>query len=404
MSDPVSHLKQELLAAAERQQGLAVPALKSRRGLEHSDVHQDRRRRRLFMLAAAVFVVAVGTASAVGGVRDFILDRGFTGLPPEGATPSAPQSGDLVVHWEGFTATLPPQRRANDIVRAWVYADGRIIWDRRPHHRGPVRGIPEGANELTSGYLEQRLTPDGVELVRSAVAGLFGRSRTLLETFPADDSWPGSNSRLALFVPEGSDVSGAGSVEVPDGDRLIRLRLSQACPPRTLAPSCVDVFEGTIATPEQLSALRRVEALLTDPASVLPPSAWAVRKVRAYVPSHYAVCIDTSPPKDASQLLSLLPARAADLLRGKSRTRLDGEVVEAPDVVLGQSVRYCFKVETEEAREVAEALSGLDPEPGWRGFALAYRVAEAVDNLNPTWIWFEPYFPHGQFTFSGPFG
>lgn len=72
--------------------------------------------------------------------------------------------------------------------------------------------------------------------------------------------------------------------------------------------------------------------------------------------------------------------------------------------MLGRSVTYCFKVETEEAREVADALSGLDREPGWRRFALAYRVAEAVNNLGPTRIWFEPYFPHGQFTFSGPFG
>jgi hypothetical protein len=367
---------------------------------------RSHRRRRVVALAAAALVVVAGSAAAFGTVRELVLDRGFIGLPPVGATPSAPESGDLVVHWEGFTAGLPPQRRANDIVRAWVYADGRIIWDRRPHHRGPVRGIPEGANELTSGYLEQRLTPDGVELVRSAVAGLFDRSRTLLETFPTDDPWPGSasESRLALFIPGGSDVSGFdvswGAVEVRDDNRLVRLHWRDL--------DIKEPFEGTIATPEQLSALRRVEALLTDPASVLPSSAWAVREVRAYVPSHYAVCIDTSPPKDASQLLSLLPARAADLLRGKSRTRLGGEVQEAREggrvVVLGQSVMYCFKVETEEAREVAEALSGLDPEPGWRGFALAYRVAEAVDNLNPTRIWFEPYFPHGQFAFSGPYG
>jgi hypothetical protein len=367
------------------------------------------RRRRLVMFAAAALVAIVGTASAIGGVRDLILDRGFIGLAPEGATPSAPESGDLVVHWEGFTAPLQPQRRGQDIVRAWVYADGRIIWDRRPHVPAPGRSIPEGANEFTSGYLEQRLTGEGVELVRLAVAGLFERSRTVLETFPADDPWSGwSKSRLALFVPGGSGVSGAALVEVPDGDRLIRLRLAQACPPRTLAPRCVDLFEGTIAAPEQLSALRRVEALLTDPASVLPSSAWAVREVRAYVPSRYAVCIDTSPPKDASHLLSMLPARAADLLRDKSRTRFGGEVQEAREggrvVVLGRSVRYCFKVETEQSREVAEVLSRLEPEPGWKGFGLAFRVAEPVDKLNPTWIWFEPYFPHGRFTFSGPSG
>jgi hypothetical protein len=166
--------------------------------------------------------------------------------------------------------------------------------------------------------------------------------------------------------------------------------------------------EGSIATPEQLSALRRVDALLTDPMAVLPPSAWAEREVRAYVPSHYAVCIDSSPPEDASHLLSLLPARAADLLRDKSRKRLGAEVLEAREggrvVVLGRSVTYCFKLTTEEAHEVAQALAGLDPEPGWKRFALAYRVADPVNSLNPTKIWFEPYFPHGQIAFSGPFG
>lgn len=51
------------------------------------------RRRKVVALAAAALVVAVGTASAIGSVREFILDRGFVGLPPQGATPSAPESG-----------------------------------------------------------------------------------------------------------------------------------------------------------------------------------------------------------------------------------------------------------------------------------------------------------------------
>jgi hypothetical protein len=239
-----------------------------------------RRRKLVVALAVAVLVAAVA-AAAYGTVRVLFLDKGFIGLPPVGATPSATESADLVLHWEGFTATLPPQRQAKDFVRVWVYADGRIIWDRRPHSPGPERGIPEGANELNSGYLEQRVTPGGLEAVRSAVAGLFDRSRTLLETFPTDDPWPSSasESRLALFVPGGSEVPDVdpswGVVEVRDGNRVVRLHW------RGL--DIKDTFEGTIATPEQLSALRRVDALLTDPASVLPPSAWAERKVRAYV-------------------------------------------------------------------------------------------------------------------------
>ena len=389
MSNPLSDLKRELLAAAERQYGHATPA-------------PDSRRRRLVLLAAAVLVAVLGTASAFSSVREFILDRGFIGLPPEGATPSAPESAELVAHWRGFSTTA----EGRDILRVWAYADGRIIWDRRGHSPGAQRGIPEGANEFNSGYLEQRLTPEGVELVRSAVAGLFARTHPLLETVPAENGWRAAGGRLALLVPP--DYPTGASVEAPDGDRLVRLGWTGFGGNAKEDEWVRQHLDGTIASPEQLSALRRVDGLLTAPMSVLPPSAWAVREVRAYVPAHYAVCIYTSPPKAASQVLSMLPPRAAELIRDKSRTRLGGEVVEAREggrtVVLGQSVTYCFKVETEEAHEVADALSGLEPEPGWRNFGLAYRVAEPVGHLNPTRLWFEPYFPDGRFTFSGPFG
>jgi hypothetical protein len=367
------------------------------------------RRQRILVFAAAALVAVVGTASAFSGVRAFFLDRGFIGLAPEGATPSAPESGELVVHWEGWVATLPPQRDGRDIFRAWAYADGRIIWARRAHGPGLNRGIPEGANEFNSGYLEQRLTPEGVELVRSAVAGLFERSRTVLETGPADDvPLLGLGGRLALFLPE--DFRASGAMEVPDGDRFVRLQWRGIGGNAQENAYVRENYEGEMATPEQLSALRRVETLLTDPASVLPPGAWAVREVRAYVPSHYAVCIYSAPPKDASQLLSMLPARAADLLRDKSRTGSEDDVVSNIDqepghmVVVGRSVTYCFTIETAEAREVAEALSGLDRETGWTNFALAFRLAEGVNNFAPTRIWFEPYLPHGQFTSSGPAG
>jgi hypothetical protein len=336
------------------------------------------------VLAAAALVAVVGTASAIGTVRDFFLDSGFVGLPPEGATPSRPESGELVVHFSGTSATLPP--RPHRFVRVWVYADGRIIWDRE-------EPIPEGANEFTSGYLEQRLTPEGVELVRSEVAGLLDRSRALLETV-SDDPRPRPVGGLALFAPPDFWV---GSVEVPDGDRLVRLQWRGGANAAELAFRREN-FEGTIATPEQLSALRRIDALLTDPASVLPPSAWAVREVRAYVPSHYAVCIETWPPKNASDVHSLLPARAADVLRDRGWTRFDRDVVDAREgyaVVLGRSVTYCSKLTTEEAREVAAAVSGLHREPGMGANSLAYRVDET--GKGHTHIWFEPYFPHGQF-------
>ncbi len=48
-----------------------------------------------------------------------------------------------------------------------------------------------------------------------------------------------------------------------------------------------------------------------------------------------------------------------------------------PVEVQGRWVEYCSKLTTEEARDVAEALSGLDPEPAPRR-RLQYRLAEGA--------------------------
>ena len=69
---------------------------------------------------------------------------GASVLPPEGASPSAPERGKLVAGKEDI----------------YVYADGRMIWGRE--------GLPV--------WLEQRLTPEGVELVRSGAVRLDGQS------------------------------------------------------------------------------------------------------------------------------------------------------------------------------------------------------------------------------------
>jgi hypothetical protein len=348
--------------------------------LTRSPWRGGRGRKLVAVLAVAVLVSAVA-AAAYGTVRVLHLDRGFIGFPPVGATPSEPESGELVLRWLGDSEThaRPHWRGGVDapFVGAWVYADGRVIWLRDGQ-------VPEGANELMSGYLEHRLTPEGVELMESEVGRLLNHSRALLETAPADhDPRSGPFGGLVLVVPDDYG-SGHGSVEVRDGDRFVRLQW------RSAITDGDPEFEGTMATPEQLSALRRIDALLTDPASVLPASAWAVRKVRAYVPSHFAVCLDTSPPRDASYVLSLLPAQAVDVLSDKSWTRLPG---------IGRSATYCSKLPTDEAREVAAAVSSLERHL-WP-YTLMYELAKGADNWPTTTISFDPYFPDGQFLLWG---
>jgi hypothetical protein len=87
---------------------------------------------------------------------------GFVGLPPEEATPSEPRRGELVLSYFG--------ERFTNWYQVWVYADGRLIWQRE----GNIR---EGANELATGFLEQRLTRRGVRTLQrrgSAEEALFG--------------------------------------------------------------------------------------------------------------------------------------------------------------------------------------------------------------------------------------
>ena len=214
---------------------------------------------------------------------------------------------------------------------------------------------------------------------------------------PADSrSPPGPYEVSSLFVPRAYGPAALGArVEVLDGDRFVRL----LC--RLFSEHGWPTLRARSRRRSSSSALRRVDALLTDPTTVLPPSAWAVRKVRAYVPSHYAACIDTSPPKDASHLLSLLPTRAACRVPRQEPDRIDDEVVTKAReagriVVLGRSDTYCSRLATEEALRGRRGCLRTRSNPSSPHFGLVYRVAEAVNNLDPTTIWFDPYFPHGQ--------
>ena len=134
-----------------------------------------------------------------------------------------------------------------------MYADGRLITLR------------------TSGFLEQRLTPEGVELLRSEIVstGLFEHHQ-----------------------PAGRMSSPHALMQVRNGDRLVHV--------------------------EHVSNPERLAERLADPASWLPASAWKDRQIRAYVASRYAISYFAQPQTlERSRILSLLPAAAEDLLRAK---------------------------------------------------------------------------------------
>ena len=207
-------------------------ARNGRRRFERSRAVLGRRRRLVVVLAALALATAVATAGwAI--VREVVLDKGFIGLPPVGATPSVPESGELVIQYRLDTITEGLERP--DGARGWVYADGRLITLR---HKSD---LPEAANRWSSGFLEQRLTPEGVELLRSEIVstGLFDHHQA-----------PGSTSSP-------HDV-----IQVRIGDRLVRV---------------------------QADFPDRLDQQLADPESWLPASAWANRQIRAYVASRYAI-------------------------------------------------------------------------------------------------------------------
>jgi hypothetical protein len=281
--------------------------------------------------------------------------EGIIGLPPEGATPSTPERGELVLsYW-------------SSPFRMWMYADGRLIW---------VRHGPYGANDRSTGYLEQRLTREGAELMRSEVvaAGLFGRD-------------------LNIVAIQGLP---AGVIEVRNGDRLVRVAWGGAVLPDS---------HPTIATAEQAGALQRLDARLAEPASWLPASAWDDREISGYVPSRFSVCYEgMDDPLPASRILTSLPPAAEDLLRSTDRTR-----VESGPSVDGEGTRYwvqyCSEVTTEEARALAEAL---DDDPGFEkdsvveAYGLVYQTAIGPSGtFDPiVSVAFEPILPHGDWTCS----
>jgi hypothetical protein len=143
-------------------------------GFEGLRRRRDRNRRNQRITAGVVgiafFVAAVWIVTSSG-----VLDRtetpavpgpALTGptassgpgvwLPPKGAEPSTPTKGKVVLKTVGTHPWHSIQ----------VYEDGRVIWSQQIGFTGNFR------TASTTGWLERRLTPEGVDLVRSGAIRL----------------------------------------------------------------------------------------------------------------------------------------------------------------------------------------------------------------------------------------
>ena len=216
-------------------------------------------------------------------------------LPPTGAAPSSPETGELV-------ASLAQYHQG-----AWnLYADGRLV------------SIDD---QRCCEWLEQRLTPDGVELVRSAflTSGLFDPDQ------PSADPPPDDNPFAACPC-------------VRDGDKLLSTVPAGGAGPRQPGPAEAALIE-----------------YLRDLPSSVPASEWVDQTGRPFVAAKQGICFFHSAPTgipepltDLPAVVASLPPTAAELLAGRDRTSHLVTALQIPSA--------CVNATNAEARTVAEAL------------------------------------------------
>ena len=186
-----------------------------------------------------------------------------------------------------------------------VYADGRVIW---------------GADESVGGYVEQRLTPEGLERLRSRAlsTGLFERD-------------------LHAF---GTDVVGFGHIKVFRGDRPVIVAWGSR------VDISGDALEGrwVRASSAQAAEITELAASLRDPATWgLPDEMYEQREITPFVPSHLWVSYDRGTP-----VWSRLPSPAREVV-----TRIMDRCANGRNAA-GEQEEW---ISLDQAREIAQVLA-----------------------------------------------
>jgi hypothetical protein len=141
----------------------------------------------------------------------------------------------------------------------------------------------------------------------------------------------------------------------------------------------------TVPTAEQASALERLDARLEDLAW-LPTSAWEDPEMGAFVPSRYAVCLETEQEVGIDAVLASLPQPAEDLLRTRDRTA---------DHFNGL-FWWCSAVTTEEARGLAQIAEDTPSAQlvSSNVFGLVYAFGRRDPSTTDVRLSFGPMLPH----------
>ena len=308
----------------------------------------------LLLVAVAVGAVAVGANPFRRDPTDLLTQSGFVepfvGLAPVGAPPSTPESGDLVFSFYGRVDSI-----AMDFHRMSLYADGRLIWTRNLDWRnrnnaaennnaaGNLARPAFGDLEPTTAVIEQRLTPEGVELFRSEVMATAEAMGPYRSGDDVDARAPGV-------------LWGGMTIKVAN-ERLVATWSDPALPGR-----------------------------IADPMTWLPADAWADQRLAGYVPTRYAYCYYT--PVDPGLALQALPARAREVLAAPSTTV----------AAVGQSGPDCpYRLSLDGAHALSAALdeAGMVQESGSR--SIGYRITEPArrDGASFT-VYLLPMLPDGD--------
>lgn len=251
----------------------------------------------------------------------------FAGLPPEGAQASTPAIGKLVLSLREYGTKSFFEVDLN------VYADGRMIWQKWDHS-ADAGVVPDGANRVDTGFVERRLTPQGIRLLRSRIlsTGLF------------------ENRRLRLHAGR---QHAQIHIRVLEGDRWVSVEASPK-PYRSWRK------HFTKETPAQGRALARlVDAIFADPGAWLPTTAWADPEIRAFVPSRYWFAYERNVP-DTSRL----PSPARELLQAALSNT-------------------CSVVTTDKARAIFQALAeaGISPSTN-HGYEIGFSFSGPASYLH----------------------
>ena len=214
----------------------------------------------------------------------------------------APAASQLVLDVQAWNPPADP-----DFVEVAIYTDGRVIWG--PDERG--------------GYVEQRLNPEGLELLRSRAlsTGLF--ERDLLAT-AIDD------------LVAGTDVVGSGFIKAFRGDRPVIVAWGTT--PGVEVSGHKPEDHWVHASSAQAAEVTKLVDFLRDPTTwELADDMYVRREITPFVPSYLWVSYDRGRP-DWSQL----PSPAREVVTG----------IMGPGFMDG-----CSNISLDQAREIAQVLT-----------------------------------------------